>query len=374
MGSRLASTFLSFLVLALCVIIGVAVVGAYRNPQNRVQDLSAIASSISAMVAAVVALWVAWREYQNRERARMEAEEKRKEAEEKEYTARKRIAALLAGNLIAWYERKDVQELLRDFASTKSKDSVESDLKLGVMASKSPKRAGEPDSTFWKPEITRVAAAIRLDAFERFTAIPNIWNVQSRSEREGGLRGIDSDFFATMDTIWTNLEISVQQLKGSFAKLMQIRKDESDSLEILSLAVVDEAAQLKDNIKEFIEVAKTAGKTLLAYNEEGSVVLLRAPASLLEKSRKRPPSVSQALTLLSYLQSSPEILSSWKQARETQQQFLDDAKSVVDYFEKAQHSAEDIASKLSKPEEPPQTSKPQVPAQPPKADEPPASF
>jgi len=346
MSRKLAPAFLTFLVLVLCAVIALAVTGAIMDPKNRVQNLSAIASSTSAMVAAVVALWVAWREYDNRERTR-------RESEQKEYNARKRIAALLAGNIMAWCDRKDIQDLLSDLAKIESKDSIEGYVKLAVIAKKSPQRADEPDATFWLPEIAYIARAIRLDAFDRLSSIPNVWSVQFRREREGDLRGMDPDFFAAMDTIWTNLEMSAQKLSRSFATLAKIRKDEPDFFQLLVSVVFDEGAELKRNVAEFLDVAKTAGKTLLVYTEESVPPPLRAPAALLANSRKGSQGLAEAWRIINLTRSAPVILSALTDVDKTLGEFADNAKTAGQHLEEIQRFVRDAAAKLPTSNEPP---------------------
>jgi hypothetical protein len=279
---------LPLLLAVLAVVIYFAIRNAMADQATRIQSLSAIASSISAMIAVVVALWT-----DIRERSHRRAEQEKSEAKVRK--SKKRLAALYSAEMMAWRERKDIEDVVSELGNIEDKDLLTDTIKLRLVAKRPALAAAkELDANFWHAEISEVARALRLGTFDRLSSVPNIWTTQFRREDVDILEGDASSYFVVMGTIWTNLMLKAQQLYGSVDILRAIRKDESYFMPSVVDAIAEDAVELREHLSEFLRVAKEGAVLLANYPEDAEPESLKTPLDLLAKSRDPSQRLSQA--------------------------------------------------------------------------------
>jgi len=286
------------LIAFLCLVLFFAAKSAISDQKTRVQSLSAIASSISAMIAVVVALWTELRDRERRS-------EERKEHEDKQSKTRKRVAALYSGEINAWLQRKDIEDVIADLHDIQNKDTLQAEFKFLVDERlKSFADSKESPEGLWDPQIQYVSAGLRLAAFQRMSAIPNIWHAQFRRDDVDLLEGSAPAYFIVMDTIWTNLNLKAQQLSVSVNVLKLFRKEEFDLMPMLVNAIAEDAVELREHIAEFLNVAKEGAHVLGDYMQN-DMPELKTPSDLLVKSRDRSQRMSQAWRIISVARFEP---------------------------------------------------------------------
>jgi hypothetical protein len=283
----------------LCLVLFFAVYNAIADRTTRVQSLSAIASSMSAVIALVVATWTDLKDRRYRQQALQEAERKRLDL-------RKRVAALFSAEITAWLDRKDVEDAVADLRDMEKKDSLTARIELLLTAKQAAlSDAKEPDANFWDAEIASVSTALRLFTFKRLSAIPSIWTTQFRRDDIEVLDGAAPAYFVVMATIWTNLNLKAQQLSVSADALRLVRKQEANLMPLVINAIADDAVELREHIGEFLCVAKEGSEVLANYPENQSAEGLKIPSELLTKSRDRSQRLSEAWRLISIMRLAP---------------------------------------------------------------------
>jgi hypothetical protein len=306
------------LIAFLCLVLFFAVKSAISDKTTRVQSLSAIGSSISAMIAVVVAMWTELRDRERRS-------EERKEQEDKQSKTRKRVAALYSGEINAWLQRKDIEDVIAELHDIQKKDALQTEFKFLVDERlKALPDSKEAPEGLWDPQIQYVSAGLRLGAFQRMSAIPNIWHAQFRRDDVELLDGTAPAYFIVMDTIWTNLNLKARQLAGSVNALKLFQKEEFDLMPLLVDAIAQDAVELREHIAEFLNVAKEGVLVLGDYPQNG-MPELKTPSDLLAKSRDRSQLMSQAWRIISMARLGPFV----KQVKEVGR-MVDELKKTED--------------------------------------------
>jgi len=277
----------------LCLVLFFAAKTAVADKTTRVQSLSAIASSISAMIAVVVALWTELRDREHRL-------EESKESKDKQLKSRKRVAALYSGEINAWLQRKDIEDVVADLRDIKQKDVVQTEFEFLVKERlKALAEAKETDTNLWHGEIQYVSNALRLRVFQRLSAIPNIWADQFRRDDVALLDETAPPYFIVMNTIWTNLNLKAQQLAGSVEVLKSFSEEDFDLMPLVVDALTRDAVELRDHITEFLGVARDGALVLGDYPKNALQRELQTPSDLLVKSRDRSQRMSEAWRIIS---------------------------------------------------------------------------
>jgi hypothetical protein len=275
------------------LLFAVAVVAmlSFSGTATHTQSLSAIGSALAAISAVVIAFWTDQREQNKR------AEEREKEQEEKRET-RTTFAAIFSSQITAWLHRKQIQDIVSHLGAMEARDELRKSFKV-VQINKEmhPDRPGQAGLDYWNSDIQRISVALQVETFKSLSMVPNIWETNFRHDNIRFLKGRDAAYFSIMGTIWTNLNLQVQQLIDSVFAIRKLQREEDQFVPIFADAMAEDALDLRTHINEFLAAAETGAQILADYAKYGVPGTLTSPAVLLVKSKVSSQRLAKAWQL-----------------------------------------------------------------------------
>jgi hypothetical protein len=228
----------------------------FPTPSNISQTLSPIASSISALIAVLIGLWVAVREWQ-------------RQSEDDAKTAKS-----FGGAIKAWYDRRDMTRIRTELSKPLYKQLMV--VSVSTAAEKNASAyTSEKSENPWDAEIRLMGLYLPLESIDQLSQSTSAWDTGLGRTEVAVLPGIAPTFFLDLATTWRNLRQIAVEVSGSTQIVRQISPDRPYLVEGAVSAIADQTQSFNKLVLDFFDEAVRIYDFLLNYDSGSSNNLSR---------------------------------------------------------------------------------------------------